>query len=140
MVDQLIGTLYATMSDFRHFAATSLVYFAAVSFTEAARRLGKKKLAPGFLFSEDPTLSLPILSTFENIKRIHQSEKTAEERWKDLQSCVDAAITEFNVIGVSTKKKIPYFRAETAPLFEHAHKLESTTAEIQNMLVRAGLA
>jgi len=97
-------------------------------------------LAPGFLFSEDPTLSLQILSTFENIKRIHQSEKTAEERWKDLQTCVEAAITEFNVIGVSTQTKTPYFRAETAPLFEHAHKLESTHAEIQNMLIRAGLA
>ncbi|MBL6843041.1 MAG: tryptophan 7-halogenase [Verrucomicrobiae bacterium] len=140
MVDQLIGTLYATMGDFRHFAATSLIYFAAVSFTEAALRLGKKKLAPGFLFSEDPTLSVHILSTFENIKRIHQSEKTAEERWSDLRSCVDAAISEFNVIGVSTKTKTPYFRAETAPLFEHAHKLESTTAEIKNMLISAGLA
>ena len=140
MVEQLVGTLYATMSDFRHFAATSMVYFAAISFTETVRRLGKKKLAPGFLFSEDPTLSAHILTTLENIRRIHQSEKTAVEKWKNLQSCVDSAISEFNVIGVSTKTKKPHFRAETASLFEHTQKLESTTPEIENMLVRAGLA
>ena len=44
--------------------------------------------------------------------------KLIEERKKRLE--------EKGYFEVVNKKKIPYFRAETAPLFEHAHKLEST--------------
>jgi FADH2 O2-dependent halogenase len=38
---RLIGALYATMGNFRAFTAVSLLYFAAVSFSESALRLGK---------------------------------------------------------------------------------------------------
>src|SRR5580658_10083513 len=37
----LIGALYANMNDFSVFTSLSLLYFAAVSYTETARRLGK---------------------------------------------------------------------------------------------------
>jgi FADH2 O2-dependent halogenase len=139
IVDRMIGTLFATMNDFRHFAAATLVYFAAVSYTETARRLEKKLLAPGFLFSEDSVLSSHLLSTFETIQRIHQSDQTKEAKWKDLQSCIDESIEPFNVAGFSTKTLLPHFTADTHPLFEHAHKLEATDKEIQNMLIRSGL-
>jgi tetracycline 7-halogenase / FADH2 O2-dependent halogenase len=46
---RLIGALYATMDNFSAFTAVSLLYFAAVSFSEAAFRLGKPELATGFL-------------------------------------------------------------------------------------------
>jgi tetracycline 7-halogenase / FADH2 O2-dependent halogenase len=46
---RLIGALYATMDNFSAFTAVSLLYFAAVSFSEAAFRLGKPELASGFL-------------------------------------------------------------------------------------------
>lgn len=48
-VSRLIGALYATMGNFPAFTAVSLLYFAAVSFSETALRLGKPGLAPGFL-------------------------------------------------------------------------------------------
>ena len=48
-VSQLIGALYATMGNFPAFTAVSLLYFAAISFTETAHRLGKPQLGPGFL-------------------------------------------------------------------------------------------
>ena len=38
---RLIGSLYANMNNFPVFASLSLLYFAAVSFSETARRLGK---------------------------------------------------------------------------------------------------
>jgi tetracycline 7-halogenase / FADH2 O2-dependent halogenase len=46
---RLIGALYATMNNFSAFTSVSLLYFAAVSFSEAAFRLGKPELATGFL-------------------------------------------------------------------------------------------
>src|SRR5204863_5893599 len=46
---RLVGALYATMNDFPLFAALSLLYFAAASFSETARRLDRPQLAEGFL-------------------------------------------------------------------------------------------
>ena len=55
MTERLIAALYASMHDFELFSALTLLYFAAASFTEAARRLGKPELAGGtFLLGEHP--------------------------------------------------------------------------------------
>ncbi len=51
---RLIGALYANMSNFPVFVSLSLLYFAAVSYSEAARRLGKPHLAPSFLLRDHP--------------------------------------------------------------------------------------
>src|SRR6202041_2587619 len=50
---QLIGSLYANMNNFRVFKATSLLYFAAASYSETARRLGNSHLAQSFLLHDD---------------------------------------------------------------------------------------
>ena len=51
---KLIAALYATMDSFPAFASLSMLYFAAASFSEAARRLSKPLLAPSFLLNDDP--------------------------------------------------------------------------------------
>jgi FADH2 O2-dependent halogenase len=53
--ERLVAALYATMSDPPLFKRLSLLYFAAASFSEAARRLGRPELAPGFMLSAHPT-------------------------------------------------------------------------------------
>ena len=50
----LIAALYASMRDFEVFAALSLLYFAAASFSETARRLGRPELASSFLLQDHP--------------------------------------------------------------------------------------
>ena len=52
--EQLVAALYATMSDVALFKRLSLLYFAAASYSEAARRLGRPDLAPGFLLHAHP--------------------------------------------------------------------------------------
>jgi len=44
IASRLIGALYATMDNFPAFTAVSLLYFAAVSFSETAIRLGRVRL------------------------------------------------------------------------------------------------
>ena len=50
---RLIGALYANMNNFDAFRAVSLLYFAAASFSETVRRLGKPHLAQSFLLHTD---------------------------------------------------------------------------------------
>jgi tetracycline 7-halogenase / FADH2 O2-dependent halogenase len=138
--DQMIGTLYETMDEFRHFAATTLLYFASVSFTETARRLKRKHLAPGFLFSERKELSDHLISTLMKIQDIHHNHQTKEEKWSALRSLIDQAIDPINVIGLRAESCSPYFSAESTPLMNNADKLEVSSLEIKNMLIRLGLA
>ena len=52
--NQLVAALYANMADPALFKRLSLLYFAAASYSEAARRLGRPELAPGFLLHAHP--------------------------------------------------------------------------------------
>jgi FADH2 O2-dependent halogenase len=47
----LVSALYAKMSSPEEFNLLTLLYFAAMSFTETAWRLGKKEMADGFLLT-----------------------------------------------------------------------------------------
>jgi FADH2 O2-dependent halogenase len=52
--EELVAALYATMNDFSIFVPLSLLYFAAASFSESARRLGRADLARSFLLQDQP--------------------------------------------------------------------------------------
>jgi len=52
--EKLIAALYTKMKDFPRFVALSLLYFAAASYSETARRRGRPELAPSFLLCDDP--------------------------------------------------------------------------------------
>jgi FADH2 O2-dependent halogenase len=53
---RLIARLYSTFDDFDEFCARSMIYFAAASYSEAARRLGRPGKAPSFLFAQDKSI------------------------------------------------------------------------------------
>ena len=54
---QMIGALYENMRDFELFSALTLLYFAAVSFSESARRQNRPELATSFLLIDHPQFS-----------------------------------------------------------------------------------
>ena len=58
-IDQLVSGAYAAMADFELFAAYSLTYFAAVSWSEIHQRLLRpsEPMWEAFLGAEDPTLA-----------------------------------------------------------------------------------
>jgi FADH2 O2-dependent halogenase len=56
------------MSNFPVFIALTLLYFAAASFSEAARRLGKAHLAPAFLLWDDPVFGPASRSLIEHAR------------------------------------------------------------------------
>jgi FADH2 O2-dependent halogenase len=137
--DQLIGTLFATMDPFRHFAATTMLYFAAVSYTETAWRLGKKHLAPGFLFSENPEQLNTLTTALKHIQTIQKENTSDDDKRASIQNIITSTIEPFNVIGLDPSATTPWFPADMSPLFKNANKLKSTPEEIQSMLHQFGL-
>ena len=60
VTEQLVGALYACMADPPLFKRLSLLYFAAASYSETVRRLGRPQLAPGFLLNAHPRFGVEL--------------------------------------------------------------------------------
>jgi FADH2 O2-dependent halogenase len=124
---RLVGALYANMSDFRRFAPLSLLYFAAASFAESARRLGRPELAGSFLMNDHPWFGPRLRACCE---------------WalsgEDLIEPVHRAIEPIDVAGLGDRRRQSWYPVDAADLLRAAGKLEATPAEIEELLARSG--
>ena len=132
--ERLIAALYATMSDFELFSALTLLYFAAASFTESARRLGKPELTGDtFLLGEHPVFG----SRFRYCVDV-ALQKPDRARRDDLLQKIQQAIEPVNVAGLGRAERRNWYPARAEDLLASTDKLESTPEEIKAMLTRCG--
>jgi tetracycline 7-halogenase / FADH2 O2-dependent halogenase len=129
----LVGALYASMSDFPVFASLSLLYFAAVSFSEAARRLGKPHLASSFLLHDHPVFGPACRSIFERARQPQTPRESA-----DLTEEILRAIEPFNVAGLGDPRRRNWYPVNPEDLIRSAHKLEASPDEALELLKRCG--
>ncbi|HWA87442.1 MAG TPA: tryptophan 7-halogenase, partial [Opitutus sp.] len=126
---RLVGALYARMNRFDEFKDLSLLYFAAASFAETARRLGKPELVPSFLLCSHPEFG-PRLRALCDLPAGAAS----------LPARVREAIEPFDLAGLTDRARDPWYPAATADLFRNAAKVGATEADIAAMLARCGLS
>ena len=125
---RLIGALYATMDDFAAFTAVSLLYFAAVSFTETAHRLGKPELAPGFLLHRHPLFGP---ASRDLLERAYKPDAA-------FAADVQRVIEPFNVGGFGDPARHNRYAVLADDLLDARYKLGASREEIIAMLERAG--
>jgi FADH2 O2-dependent halogenase len=128
--ERLVAALYATMADFPLFSALTLLYFAAASYTESARRLGRPQLAGAFLMSDHPwfgpqmraccDLALSRSDPAELIERIHR------------------VIEPVDVAGLGDRRRRNWYPVIAADLLDAAGKLNASPEEIREVLRRFG--
>ena len=131
---RLVGALYATMGRFELFKELSLLYFAAASFSETARRLGKPQLADSFLLCRHPFFSRQLHEIFEAASQPLSAEKAVS-----LQQHIREAIAPLDVAGLTDRSRHPWYPANAADLLSSARKLGSNETEITTMLQKCGL-
>jgi FADH2 O2-dependent halogenase len=133
--ERLVAALYANMSDPLVFKRLGLLYFAAASYSEAARRLGRPHLAPGFLLHAHPQFGprLRECST-QALARPGGADRAA------LLDRIDEAVEPFDTAGLLDRKRGDWYPVLAADLRANAHKLEATVDEVQRMLERCGFA
>ena len=131
---RLVGALYATMDRFDLFKELSLLYFAAASFSETARRLGKPHLADAFLLCRHPGFARQL----EQICFAARQSLGAREAL-NLRESIHEAIEPIDVAGLADNSRHPWYPATTADLLRSAPKLGSTELEIAAMLQKCGL-
>lgn len=125
--ERLIAALYANLADFPRFTALSLLYFAAASYTETARRLGRP--AGAFLLSDHPS--------FGPRARVC-CERALKSRDPELIEEIYHVIEPVDVAGLGDRKRRNWFPVEAEDLLGAANKLEATPEEIQALLRRSG--
>ncbi len=132
--ERLVAALYATMGDFEVFSALTLLYFAAASFTESARRLGHPELAGNtFLLGEHPVFG----PRFRDCLDIALRKPTGQARNGLLQK-IQQTIEPVNIAGLGQTERRNWYPALAADLFAGADKLQSNRDAIEAMLKRCG--
>jgi FADH2 O2-dependent halogenase len=126
---RLVGALYTTMDRFDLFKELSLLYFAAASFSETARRLGKPHLADAFLLCRHPIFSVQL----DQICAAASKPLSAGESGI-LKQRIREAIKPFDVAGLADDSRHPWYPATAADLLRGAPKFGVSEKEIATML------
>ncbi|HKX26281.1 MAG TPA: FAD-dependent oxidoreductase [Blastocatellia bacterium] len=131
--ERLVAALYASMNDFPLFASISLLYFAAASFTETARRLGRPGVAGSFLMQDHPLFGPASRACLERVKR----DLTPAQR-EELRAQIFRAIEPFDVAGLSDQRRRHWYPVEANDLLDAAGKLGVGRQELEKLLQRSG--
>jgi tetracycline 7-halogenase / FADH2 O2-dependent halogenase len=130
---QLIGSLYATLNNFRVFKAISLLYFAAASYSETARRLDKPHLARSFLLQNDCLFGAACKDLLERAKHL-----TSEQESTLLIEDILRVIEPFDVAGLGDPDRRSWYPVDAEDLLRSAAKVQSTRGEIECLLQKCG--
>ncbi len=130
---RLIGSLYASMSNFPLFAGLSMIYFAAAIFSETARRLGKPQLASSFLLHDHPGFQMR-----EIFARAHQVR--SREGTQALVDDIMRAIEPFNLARLGDESRRNWYPVDTKDLLDASRKVGADRAEILRLLARCGFS
>jgi FADH2 O2-dependent halogenase len=133
--EQLVAALYANMADVPVFKRLTLLYFAAASFSESARRLKRPWLAPGFLLHAHPRFGAELRACCA----LALDAPGCDAR-KALLGRIDAAIEPFDVAGLLDRSRRDWYPVLPGDLFANAWKLQATAAEVDALLERCGFA
>ena len=122
---RLVGALYSTMDRFPLFKALSLLYFAAASFSEVSRRLGKAHLADSFLLCRDPEFGPKLQELCELARRAQSRDEVTT-----VSRLITKAIAPFDLAGLTDEARDPFYPARGEDILQNAGKLGASQAEL----------
>ena len=130
---RMIGALQSHYDRPEVFSRLLMLYFAAASFSETARRLERPHLAPGFLLRGHPEFGLASADLLQEAVRNPETAAAAV-----FLKRIQEAVAPVDVGGWFDPGRTRWHPVETGPLFRAASRLESSADELENLLKRAG--
>jgi FADH2 O2-dependent halogenase len=125
---ELVGACYASFADFPTFAALSMLYFVAASYSEMARRLGRPDLASEFLLQNREPFRDAFRRHCEAARRSVPSDPAAIAR--DLEP--------FNIAGLCDPEKRNWYGVDMEDVVRGAAKLEQPRGAVRAYFDRMG--
>lgn len=130
---RMIGALYANLSNFAVFRAITLLYFAAASYSETARRLKKPQLAQSFLLHDHPDFGPAMGSILERAGHRPQG-KDATRLIDDIRRTIEP----IDVASLSAPNQRNWYPVDAEDLLRGCAKVNSNYEEIEALLQRCG--
>ncbi len=138
-VSDLVAALYGSMRDFEMFAALSLLYFAAASFTETARRLGRPELAgSAFFLGEHPRFGPASRACIQSALRSQRQGGLSPAAKTRLIKRIYRTIAPCDVAGLSDRARRNWYPVNASDLLSATDKLGATKKELNGLLARCG--
>lgn len=135
----LVAALYATFSDFPLFTALAKLYFAAASYSEAARRLSRADRAGSFLCGDRPDFGPALAQCCRQAVSASPADRRHPAWRKSLIRRAAQAIRPIDVAGLSDSTRRNWFPVDPRELMRGAARLESTPDDVREMLERTGI-
>ena len=123
------------MGDFERFKRLALLYFAAASYSETARRLGRNEAAHAFLLCDDPIFGPELRACAASA-----SASIADGDREALFARIDRAVRPFDVAGLSDRGRRDWYPVRADDLRGAAPLLGASPGEIDALLERCGFA
>lgn len=130
---RLIASLYANMDNFSVFAPLTLLYFAAASYSETVRRLGRPQMVKSFLLQDHPGFGPSSKALIERAMHLSSGQESMRLREDILRT-----IEPFDVAGLSQRDRHNWYPVLAEDLFRSASKVGSHREEIESLLGRCG--
>lgn len=121
---QLVGGLYAAMADPPSFTALALLYFAAASFSEVTRRLGRPHLAPGFLLHRHPQFGPAAARCCALARGFRTAGGFSAAKREELLAAVRSAIEPFNLMRLGDLSRRNWYPVKPEDFLAAAPRLE----------------
>jgi FADH2 O2-dependent halogenase len=125
---------YAAFPQFDLFSSLSMVYFAAASYCEMARRLGRNHLAQRFLAMDRSAFAATASDLSRMLRHNHCSDPIP------FASEVKQRIESLNVAGLCDPRKRNWYDVDLEDLILSAEKLELSAEEMRRFLRTASWA
>ena len=134
----LVSALFASLGDFPLFAALSKLYFAAASFTEAARRLSREAALPEFLRADDPVFGPALRDCCNTVLRAAARGGLVAGEREELLRKIARAIEPLDIAGLCDSSRRNWHPVLAEDLLAGAAKLRVETAVVKGFLDRSG--
>jgi tetracycline 7-halogenase / FADH2 O2-dependent halogenase len=129
-----IAGCYASFPRFELFTSLSMVYFAAASYCEMARRLGRDHLAQSFMAMDRPAFAEGASRLSRTLRRDRRFDSTL------FASQVKQKIDCLNIGGLCDKRKRNWYDVDLDDVIASADKLETTSDQMRKFLLTANWA
>ena len=127
---RFIGASYSAFTDFPTFAALSMFYFAAASYSEMARRLKRPALVRLFLAADHPSFAPSMAACEDAVWTCASTRPSFSERVRE-------SISPINIAGLSDPSKQNWYAVDLEDVVRGAGKLGFTSEEIRTILSTA---
>ena len=127
---KFIGGCFSSFPRFSQFAAFSMFYFAAASFSEMTRRLDRRKLVSRFLAADRPEFANGLRGELERLAAPACDDSSLYEGVRN-------SIANMNVAGLCKPEKRNWYGADLQDVVDASHLLEYDACDLQRILKEA---